>query len=165
MSVTDHLMALIQSYFGLKNNKQKANLMNDESVGRVHWSFWVISAVGLIFNLMGCMNFVSQMNTDMVASMPEAYRALVESRPSWATGAFAIAVFGGALGAILLLLRMSAAYYVFVASLVGTVAAQIPLVEMADFPVGALIGGLSQLFAAIFLIWYSKYAKRRGWVD
>lgn len=73
-------------------------MMNDKTVGGVHWSFWAIGAVGLIFNLMGCMNFVSQMNTDMVASMPEGYRALVESRPAWATGVFAIAVFGGALG-------------------------------------------------------------------
>ena len=139
--------------------------MNDKAVGDVHWSFWVISAIGLIFNLMGCMNFVSQMNTDMVASMPEGYRALVESRPAWATSAFAIAVFGGALGAILLLFRMSAAYYVFIASLVGAVAAQIPLFDMADFPVGALIGGLSQLVASAFLIWYSKYANRKGWVS
>lgn len=139
--------------------------MNDKSVSRVHWSFWVIGAVGLIFNLMGCINFFSQLNVDMVASMPEAYRALVESRPSWATGAFAIAVFGGALGGLLLLLRKSAAYYVFIASLLGAVAAQIPFLGMVDFPVEALIGGLMQLVVGAFLIWYSKLAERKGWIS
>ena len=139
--------------------------MNDKSVSRVHWSFWVIGAVGLIFNLMGCINFFSQMNVDMVASMPEAYRALVESRPLWATGAFAIAVFGGALGGLLLLLRKSAAYYVFIASLLGAVAAQIPFLGMVDFPVEALIGGLMQLVVGAFLIWYSKWAERKGWIS
>ena len=135
--------------------------MNDKTVGGVHWSFWGIGAVGLIFNLMGCINFISQMNADMVASMPEVYRAIVESRPAWATGAFAIAVFGGALGCLLLLLRKSAAVYVFIASLVGAVLAQIPFL---DIPFEALIGGLSQLVVGAFLIWYSKQAESKGWI-
>jgi hypothetical protein len=89
--------------------------MNDKTVGGVHWSFWAIGAAALIWNVLGCMNFFSQMNAEAVAGMPESYRAIVESRPAWATGAFAIAVFGGALGGLLLLLRKSAAYHVFVA--------------------------------------------------
>ena len=139
--------------------------MNGKTVSRIHWSFWVIGAIGLVFNLMGCMNFISQMNADLVASMPEAYRAIVESRPAWGTGAFAIAVFGGALGCLLLLLRKSAAFYVFITSLVGAVAAQIPLVGMAGFPVEVLIGGLSQVVIGAFLIWYTKRVERKGWIS
>lgn len=138
--------------------------MIDKTVNRAHWGFWVIGAIGLVFNLMGCMNFISQMNADMVASMPEAYRAIVESRPAWGTGAFAVAVFGGALGCLLLLLRKSAAVYVLIASLVGAVAAQIPLVGMAGFSVEALIGGLSQVVVGAFLTWYSKRVERKGWI-
>ena len=139
--------------------------MNDKTLSGVHWSFWVIGAIGLVFNLMGCMNFISQMNADMVSSMPEAYRAIVASRPAWGTGSFAIAVFGGALGCLLLLLRKSAAFYVFIASLVGAIAAQIPLVGMADFPVEALVGGLSQVVMGAFLIWYSTRVQRKGWIS
>jgi hypothetical protein len=90
--------------------------MPEKILSGAHWSFWIIGAIGLVFNLMGCMNFISQMNADMVSSMPEAYRAIVESRPAWGTGAFALAVFGGALGCLLLLLRKSTAFYVFIAS-------------------------------------------------
>ena len=139
--------------------------MNEKIISRVHWSFWVIGIVGLIFNIMGCLNYISQMNAEMVASMPDSVRAIIESRPVWGTVAFAIAVFGGALGAILLLIRKSVAYYVFIASLVGAVVAQIPLLGLADFPAGVLIGGLSQLIVSVFLIWYSKWAKRKGWIN
>jgi len=139
--------------------------MNDKIVSRVHWSFWVVGIVGLIFNIMGCLNYISQMNAEMVASMPDTVRAIIESRPTWGTVAFAIAVFGGALGAILLLFRKSSAYYVFIASLVGAVVAQIPLLGMADFPVGVLIGGLSQLVVTVFLIWYSKWTKCKDWIS
>jgi hypothetical protein len=138
--------------------------MPEKILSGAHWSFWIIGAIGLVFNLMGCMNFISQMNADMVSSMPEAYRAIVESRPAWGTGAFALAVFGGALGCLLLLLRKSTAFYVFIASLVGAIAAQIPLVGMAGFPVEALIGGLSQAVIGTFLIWYSKRVERKGWI-
>ena len=138
--------------------------MNDKAPSGIHWSFWVTGAIGLVFNLMGCMNFISQMNADMVASMPEAYRAIVESRPVWGTGVFAIAVFGGALGCLLLLLRKSAAFYVFIVSLVGAIAAQIPLVSMVGFPVEALIGGLSQVVIGALLTWYSMRVERKGWI-
>lgn len=139
--------------------------MNEKTVVGVHWSFWAIGAVGLVFNLMGCMNFISQMNAEMVASMPDVYRAIVESRPAWGTGAFAVAVFGGALGCLLLLLKKSAAVYVFIASLAGAILAQVPLLGMADFPTEAWVGWLSQLVVGGFLIWYSKWSKGRGWIS
>ena len=69
----------------------EGRVMNKKTVVSIHWSFWVISLVGLIFNLIGCMNYISQINAENVASMPDVYRAMVESRPAWGTGAFAIA--------------------------------------------------------------------------
>ena len=139
--------------------------MNEKTVVGVHWSFWVIGVVGLIFNLIGCMNYISQMNAESVASMPDVYRAIVESRPAWGAAAFAIAVFGGSLGCLLLLLRTSVALYVFILALVGAVVAQVPFLGMADFPIGAWIGWLSQLVVIAFLIWYSKQAESRGWIS
>lgn len=139
--------------------------MNENTVTAVHWSFWVIGVVGLIFNLMGCINYVSQMNPENVASMPEAYRAIVESRPAWGTGAFAIAVFGGLLGCLLLLLKKAVAVYVFIVALVGAVVAQFPFLGATDFPTTAWIGWLSQVVFAAFLVWYSKQTKSRGWIS
>ena len=139
--------------------------MNEKTVVSVHWSFWVVGAIGLAFNLLGCMNYVSQMNAENVAAMPDMYRAIVERRPAWGTGAFAIAVFGGLLGCLLLLLRKSVAVYVFIVSLVGAVVAQVPFLGMADFPTAAWVGWLSQLVVDAFLIWYSKHAVKKGWIS
>lgn len=139
--------------------------MNEKSNVTVHWSFWVIGAVGLIFNLIGCMNYVSQMDAENVASMPDVYRAIVESRPAWGTGAFAIAVFGGSLGCLLLLLKKSVAVYVFIVALAAAVVAQIPFLRMAGFPIAAWIGWSSQLVVGAFLIWYSKRTERKGWIS
>ncbi len=138
--------------------------MNDESVERIHWSFWAIGAAGLLFNLMGCMNYLSQMNAESVAAMPEVYRTIVESRPAWGTAAFAIAVFGGVLGCLLLAFRKALAIPVFVASLLGAVAAQLPFLGMADFPQEAWLGWFSQLAVGALLLWYSHRARGKGWI-
>ena len=106
--------------------------MNDEAVKGVHWSFWAIGVVALIWNVMGAINFIVQMNADVVAAMSESHRAIIDGRPAWATGGFAIAVFGGALGCLLLLLRKPAAYYLFIASLLGVVVTMIHTIGIAS---------------------------------
>ena len=138
--------------------------MNDKTVGGVHWSFWAIGAVALIWNVMGGINFFAQMNADALAAYPEAARALVEGRPAWATGAFAIAVFGGALGCLLLLLRKSAAFYLFIASLLGVIVTNIHTLGVAG-STEIWVGSLMSLAVAAFLIWYSKQAETKGWIS
>jgi hypothetical protein len=140
--------------------------MNAETVRRIHWSFWVIGAVALIWNAAGVINFFAQMNPDVVAAYRESERAIVEGRPAWATGAFAIAVFGGALGCLLLLLRKSAAFYMFIVSLLGVIATMIHTLGVGiEFGPGEIVGIiLMPLVLAAFLIWYSKLAESKGWI-
>jgi len=144
--------------------------MNDQTVSRVHWSFWLIGAVALIWNVMGVVNFIVQMNADAVAAMPETHRAIIESRPAWATGGFAVAVFGGVFGCILLLFRKSAAFYLFIASLLGVIVTMIHTLDVAastiDFrPFEIFMMILMPVVVAALLIWYSKQAERKGWVS
>ena len=140
--------------------------MNDKNDVAVHWSFWAIGAVGLVWNALGAINFLAQMNPDMLAAYLESERAIIEGRPAWATVAFAIAVFGGALGCVLLLLRKSVAYYFFIASLLGVIVAMVhALGTDIDFGLGEILGIiLMPLGVAAFLIWYSKHAKSRAWM-
>ena len=126
----------------------------------------MIGMVTLIFNAMGDVNYFVQMNADSLASFPELYRPIIEGRPAWATAAFAIAVFGGSLGCILLLLRKSAAFYVFIASLLGVIASMIHIFGVAGLSsFDVWMGVLMQLVVTVFLIWYSKLAERKGWVS
>ena len=89
------------------------------------------------------------------------------SRQLSPTGAFAIGVFGGTVGAALLLLRKSAAFHVFVVSLVGVVVTTVHTVSLGlDFGVGELvvIVAMPTVVGAVF-IWYAKYAEGKGWVS
>ena len=63
--------------------------------------FWAIGLLGLIWNALGCFNFILQMDPDALADFPPAYSAVIAHRPGWVTAAFSVAVFGGALGCVL----------------------------------------------------------------
>ena len=141
--------------------------MNNENGGRAHWSFWVIAAVALVWNVMGAINFFAQMNPEMLAAYRESERAIIEGRPEWATGAFALAVFGGAFGCLFLLLRKSVAFYLFIASLLGMIVTMAhSLGAGTDFGIGEILGIiLMPLLVAAFLIWYSKKARSNGWIS
>lgn len=131
---------------------------------KFHWSFWIISIIALIWNVMGVINFIMQMNPDMLANYPEAAKSLAASRPLWATAAFAIAVFGGAFGCILLILKKAAAYYLFIASLLGAIIANIHTIQVSN-ATEILVGSLMSLVIAAFLIWYTKLVRRKGWIN
>lgn len=138
--------------------------MNDKTLNTVHWSFWIIGTFMLLWNVMGGINFFMQMNPDSLANYPEDARALVSGRPAWASGAFAIAVFGGVLGCLLLLLKKSVAFYVFVVSLLGVIVTNIHTFA-ATSSTEIWVGSLMSLVAAIFLIWYSKLVERKGLIN
>ena len=101
------------------------------------------------------------------AFVRDSERAIIEGRPVWATGSFVIAVFGGTLGSILLLLRKPAAYYLFIASLAGVIVTMIhTLGRGIEFGPGEILGiVLMPLVVAAFLIWYSKQVQNKGWVS
>jgi hypothetical protein len=141
--------------------------MNDQTINRAHWSFWIIDFVALAYNLAGVMNFVTQMNPENVAAMPDMYRALIESRPAWATGAFAVAVFGGTIGCVLLMAKKSVAYSVFVVSLLGAIVTLIHALGLGGTganPMDFVVGNLIQLGVTIFLIWYARWTLGKGWI-
>ena len=129
-----------------------------------HWSFWVICFIALIWNVMGSINFVMQTNPEMVANFPEAAQSLIASRPFWATIAFAVAVFGGVLAELFLLLKKAVAYYLFVASFLGALITNIHTFQVSS-AIEIWVGSLMSILIAAFLIWYSKLVKRKGWVN
>lgn len=141
--------------------------MNEKNHGSIHWSFWVIGGITLLWNVLGSINFLMQMNSDMVAAYRDTERAIIVGRPTWATVAFALAVFGGALGCLLLLLRKSSAYILFIASLLGVIVTMSHSLGIGiDFSLGERIGIIIMPVAvAVFLIWYTKYTQGKGWIS
>lgn len=131
------------------------------SVAKPHFSFWIVAGLGLAWNLMGCLNYIAQTNPETVAQMPEIYQVLIAGRPVWATAAFGIAVFGGAVGCILLLLRRRVAVGIFILSLLGIGLTGFFTLRVLG-PVPSMI--LSALVGAA-LLWYATLARRFGWLQ
>ena len=143
--------------------------MSDESKTGVHWSFWLIGAFCLVWNLGGVMAYMGQMDPETLTQLPESQRSLVEIRPAWATGAFAIAVWGGALGCLILLLRKAMAIYLFAASALGVLVQFTYELGMAgsteSFGPGSIAMTIMIPVIAVFLIWYSKHTTDKGWIS
>lgn len=125
-----------------------------------HFSFWIISAAGLLWNLMGCLNYIAQTDPDAVSRMPEIYQLIIAGRPAWATGAFALAVFGGAVGCILMLLRRRVALALLGLSFIGVLVTGYFTLRVIGFvPSMAL-----SLLVSGALLWYASIVRRFGWL-
>ncbi len=125
-------------------------------------SFWVIAILALLWNLMGVMAYLGMAMAPpeiMVESYGEEMAAVFASKPAWATGAFAIAVFGGVLGCIALLLRKAWAKHLFILSLIGVVVHNIWMFMSGAINAGGAAGKIqvvAVIIVAILLIWFAK---------
>lgn len=83
--------------------------------------FKTVAFLALIWNFMGIVNFISQilMSASELNELPYEEQQLISGTPLWINIAFAIAVFGGFGGSLLLLYRKKAAKLFLAASLVA----------------------------------------------
>lgn len=144
--------------------------MTDHSNTKPPVWFWIISVIALIWNAMGVMQYLAQAySTD---SFKEQYTTeqleMISNVPAWATAAFALAVFGGLLGALFLLLRKKIAYVFFLISFIAiivqsyhnfVVVDSIQIMGSVAVIMSAIIAG-----AAILFLWYSRYSIKKGWI-
>ncbi len=130
-------------------------------------SFWMISGLLLIWQLIGCAAYLNEMTLDMSEVEPEL-RAIYDAVPMWAASAFAIAVWAGLLAAIALLLRRKVAVILYIVSFIAIVVQNIHWFflsgtfevlgyQFAIMPAVVLLIG-------IFAIWYSNRAAAKGWL-
>ena len=133
--------------------------------------FWIVSALTLVWNLMGVLAYIAQvtMSPEAIQALPENERALRESMPAWSTGAFAIAVWGGALGCLLLLLRKKLATPVLIVSFVGVLVQMFHSIFMTNsievYGLGGMIMPVMVLIIGGYLIWLSRKSTANGWIN
>ncbi|HET6564487.1 MAG TPA: hypothetical protein VFG52_03665, partial [Xanthomonadales bacterium] len=109
------------------------------------------------------------MSPEALATLPEAEQALYNSYPAWALVAFAVAVFGGALGSLLLVLRKNLAGPVLQLSLVAV------LIQMGHsmfiaksyevYGPGSVVMPIMVIVVAIYLVMLAAKAKKNGWTS
>ena len=139
-----------------------------ESKNKPTTSFSIIGIVALIWNLMGVFAYLQQayMTAEDLAALPLDQQALYENVPAWVTAAFALAVFGGALGCILLLLRKKLATFVLIISFISILAQMsynfFISKAMEVYGPGEMIMPAMVIIVGAFLVWYSKKMQTQG---
>ena len=133
--------------------------------------FWLISSLALIWNLIGVFNYLTQafMTDEILASLPQDQQLMYQEVPAWVTAAFAVAVFSGTIGAVLMLLKKKIATTFFILSFIGIISQMsygLLINENTDSygPMGLLMP-LMIISIGGYLIWYSKKAAEYTWLS
>jgi len=133
------------------------------------WHFWAVGVVGLFWNGFGAYDyFMTNTQGDAymtAAGMTAEQIAHLHAMPWWMTGVWAVGVWGGVLGAVLLLLRNKLAVPVFIASLVAFIGSVIygVLVNPAPHSGSGMMAMHAVIFAGcVFFVWYAMRAKKQG---
>jgi hypothetical protein len=138
-------------------------------MGRTKWHFWVIGIVALIWNAGGAYDYVmSQTRNEayMSAFSPEQLEFFY-GLPAWTVAAWAIGVWGGVVGTVLLLLKKRAAIWVYAASLAGIAITTIQNYFLANgFEVSgdafSLTFSAAIIVVGIALLLYARAMLQRG---
>jgi hypothetical protein len=133
--------------------------------------FSVAGVLALFWNLMGVFAYLAQvrMTEADFAALPEAQRLLYETTPAWATGAFALAVFAGTLGCLLLILRKSLAAALLIISLLAVLVQMFHAFFMSKFfevfGSDGMIMPVMVIAVAFFLVWMAEKGKKYNWLS
>lgn len=132
--------------------------------------FKVVAFLAVAWNLLGCAAFVSdlRLTPQDVANLPSPQQALYAARPAWAVAATGVAVIGGVLGSLGLLLGRTWALPLLLLSLLGVLVQDANLFLLSNGT--ALAGAVAMvmqalvLAIAIALVWLARVAKARHWL-
>ena len=115
---------------------------------------WIVGVLATLWNAFGCLDYVmTQTRNEAWLSMAtQAMREYWDSFPSWMDGAWAIGVWGGLGGSLLLLMRSRHAVLAFEASLAGLLVGTIYQFGMTDMPADLKTPGMLGLNALIWAI-------------
>ena len=143
--------------------------MNQETKSSVPRWYWVIAAVALLWNLMGCAFFAIEIFAQEAAmeSMTQAQKEWARSIPRWIYFVYGVAVTTGVAGSIGLFLRKSWTIATFAICLA---AVTVQMVYTMLIGGGLQVMGPSGLIMpsmvigiAAALLWFSWFARSRGW--
>lgn len=145
--------------------------MSTDATNKIPTWFWVVSGIALLWNLVGVAAYIMQvtMTPEAMAALPEAQRIAYENTPGWATGAFAIAVFAGALGSLALLLRKSWAVPVLLLSLGGALVQNVHNFFMSNnieiMGSEAIVMPALVIAIGVALVWFARKSQANGWIS
>ena len=141
----------------------------DDRYARQPIARWYAAAaiVSFLFMLIGCAGYLLEVIADP-ATLPLDQRAVHDAQPLWLISANAIAVWVGALGALLLILRRRLAETLM---LVSMIAVAIWLAGLLLVPHLRDLLGTDDIAVAVVvtvitwtIYWFARHSRQRGWL-
>jgi hypothetical protein len=142
----------------------------ESGVRRTPWQFWLICTIAVIWNGFGGYDYImSQTAGDgylRTMGMTEPQIAFYHAMPTWMVADWAVGVWGGVLGAILLAMRSKWALHAFVTSLAAMLMSLVYNYLLTDGH--TIMGQMGSIFCAVittacvFFVWYALKATKQG---
>lgn len=134
------------------------------------WHLWAVGLLSLLWNGFGGYLYLmtQTQGAEFLRSMGASQESIdwQASMPVWMNALWAIGVWGGVLGAVLLLLRMKWAMHAFLASLVAMLVSLVASLTMFNgmevYSTGELIQTAVVTFLAIGFLLYARAMSRKG---
>ena len=133
------------------------------------WWFWLVSLLFIAWNIIGVSNYLGSVNATAESLIAKEFTLeqaeFMLAMPAYYTAVFALAVWSGLIGAILLLLRKSWAVKVFIFSAFMVVLSFILDVVGGSFKMLGtpyVIVMVIVVLLALFEVWFSAHMKAKG---
>jgi hypothetical protein len=130
---------------------------------------WIVGVLALLWNCFGCYDYLmtNLKNQAYLAQFGADQLAYFDSLPGWLTAFWALGVWGGLAGALLLLARSRHAVPAFVISLIGAVVGLGYQMFMTQMPASMKTGVMGFMpwviiIIAALLLWYAWSVGKKG---
>ena len=130
---------------------------------------WIVGILALLWNGYACYEYLMTNLRDpaFMARIPADQLAFMDSLPSWLTAFWALGVWDGLAGAILLLIRNRYAAWAFALSLAGAVIGLGYQMFVAKMPASMTAGAMAYMpwvviIVCVALLWYARSEAKKG---
>jgi hypothetical protein len=137
--------------------------------GRTPAHLWIVGVLALLWNAFGCFDYLMTVtaNQTYLGKMPADQITYMNALPSWLTAFWAVGVWGGLVGSILLLMRSRYSVWAFALSLIGAVVGLGYQMFATTMPASMTSGAMAIMpwviiIIAAFLAWYSWNEEKKG---
>ncbi len=143
--------------------------MNDQLYSRrplARW-YWAAALASLLFMVVACGGYLVDVMTDP-QSLPLDQRVVVEARPVWMVAAYAIAVWVGLAGAVMLVLRRKLAQPLLLVSLAAAIVTFAPYALVPGIRDNITTNDVAVAIVVLAItwtiFWFARHSVQRGWL-
>jgi len=121
--------------------------------------YWIAAIASVLFMALGCWGYIMTVTADH-ATLPLDQRNLIEAQPTWMIAVYAIAVWVGLIGAVMLLMRRKLAVPLLLVSLPYAITPAVKdLVTTNDIAVAVVVVLITGTIYS-----FARHSRQRGWL-